>query len=144
MATSLNRKNRRRKKAAALVAVGASATLLAGGLVPAQSNATVVPGVATCTPGGVDGAWLLPASADCQKADPALIATVGDALLGLVMPNLGISLGTFNGALATAGLELNLVLIGGNVIIPGHASIAGTGGGSRRPAGGQVCSEVRQ
>ncbi|MCK0439334.1 hypothetical protein MUG78_07645 [Gordonia alkaliphila] len=144
MATSLNRKNRRRKKAAGLVAVGASATLLAGGLMPAQANAFGLgdlPFVAQCGPGGYekDGFEFDPiiapkvkltGTADCRDAQPSILATIGDALIGVVMPGMPLKLSTFNTAIATPGLgEEGTFIPGISVLwpIPGVATIKGTG-----------------
>ncbi|GAA4755228.1 hypothetical protein [Gordonia alkaliphila] len=143
MATSLNRKNRRRKKAAGLVAVGASATLLAGGLMPAQANALNLgdfPLIAQCEPGGYekDGIdWKPPligpiqfyGTADCKDAQKSVIATVGDAIFGVLLPGFPIKPSTFNTAIATPGIGEKDIWGPIDIPwpIPGVATIKGTG-----------------
>ena len=134
MATSLNRKARRRRKAGALVATGAAtAVLAAGSLTAPQAQAlslgdlNLPPLVAACNAGGAVVSQG-PVSADCSGANKAVVATVGDAILGLFLPDLGLSLAGMNGALATPGVELNLQNpLKPNLVIPGSASIKGTG-----------------
>ncbi|GAC58275.1 hypothetical protein GOHSU_36_00180 [Gordonia hirsuta DSM 44140 = NBRC 16056] len=148
MATSINRRNRRRRKAGALVAVGASAALMGGVLAPAAPAQAAplsigdfgIPGISQACDAGdstvaTAGNGTGTRTADCTQASPWLLAQIGDGLLGLVLPDLAnvITLGGMNGALATRGLEVegdprfwdpgNKT----NIFIPGTATIAGSG-----------------
>ncbi len=143
MATSLIRRNRRRKAGMA-VAVGASAALLAGVMVPAvPAHADLLPlsigsigdlplpGITACdagdTPADIDP--LLESTADCTAASPWLLTALADGVLGLFAPDLAglFTFGGMNGALATSGAEIRLGFGGNSVIIPGSATISGSG-----------------
>lgn len=146
----------RRRKASALVAIGATAALVAGTAIPAApANAALdlfplsigtlgelpVPGVAACDAGDneVDVDLLTPATADCTGASPWLLTQLADGAVGLFAPDLAklFTFGGMNGALATPGVELDLSIdplnpIGGllndsNVLLPGKSTIKGSG-----------------
>ncbi len=145
MTTSQTRRNRRRKAASAAVAVGASAALLAGTTLTAPpAHADLFPlsigsigelpvistAVAACDAGDPDVQTALGSSADCTNATPWLLTPVADAILGLVAPDLAglISIGGLNGALATWGPELDLVIGGDPSLgIAGKSTISGSG-----------------
>lgn len=105
MATSPSRRNRRcRRKAGGLVTVGAAATLAVGLMAPPAGAALIptVPGPplppvvsAGCDAGDPDvvggeevlGVPTTP-TADCAESSPAIFATVGDWVIGLIAPDL--------------------------------------------------------
>lgn len=103
----LNRAGRRRRRlATSLVSAGAAAALLAGTAIsPAAADVPAGPvGTTGCFAGDrtvVDIVY--PGTTDvvkanCSKSEPSPLAAVGDALLGLIAPNLGLSLQGLNGA----------------------------------------------
>lgn len=73
------------------------------------------------------GSGLLDSSADCTGASPWLFSSVADAILGFVAPDIAglVSVGGLNGALATSGPEVDLHNL--SVLIPGTATISGSG-----------------
>ncbi|MFZ2510554.1 MAG: hypothetical protein WAW85_05620 [Gordonia sp. (in: high G+C Gram-positive bacteria)] len=134
MATSLTRRNRRRRKAGTLVAVGAATALLAGGLAPAAPaqafSLADIPG--GCVAGGPNVSLPFGAgTATCEDASPAILAQIGDGLLGIFLPDLPISLGGLNGALG----------LGFPGIAPGHATIEGTGFNTAIAVGGNATAK---
>ncbi|MEZ5212879.1 hypothetical protein [Gordonia sp. (in: high G+C Gram-positive bacteria)] len=144
MATSQARKNRRRRKAGAAVAVGATAALMAGTMTAPPAHADIFPlsigsigdalppgAIAACDAGDAEVSnGLLDSSADCTGASPWLFSSVADAILGIVAPDIAglVSVGGLNGALATSGAEIDLGnLFAANLTLPGKATIGGSG-----------------
>lgn len=117
MTLTTTRPNRRRRFATTLASAGAAAALLAGpalspGAAEAAEPGSGPIGSAGCFAGDrtvVDDGGVL---ADCSDSEPSPLAALGDALLGLVAPNLGLSLSDLNGA---------------GVIFLGDSKINGTG-----------------
>lgn len=134
MATSLHRRNRRRRKAGALVATGAAAALLAGGLTPpAPAQAFSFGNAPMGCVAGHPEVKEIPGlgAADCTEASPAILAKLGDGILGLFMPDLAVSLSGFNGAL---GVPLSPRM-------PGSATIKGTGFNTAIGASGKATAQ---
>lgn len=150
MATSPSRRNRhRRRKAGVLVACGATAALLASGLPVAPADADVLEdlgavltceagsGVSTKTPDRDVTAPLIPdtgwvegqvGSVDCQDSDASIVAQVGDAILGLVLPDLPIGLASFNRAVIVPNpASLTPTVWGHSFFAPTNATIGGNG-----------------
>ncbi|WP_440712691.1 hypothetical protein [Gordonia sp. FQ] len=117
MTLTTTRPNRRRRFATTLASAGAAAALIAGpalspGAAEAAEPGSGPIGSAGCFAGDrtvVDDGGVL---ADCSDSEPSPLAALGDALLGLVAPNLGLSLSDLNGA---------------GVIFLGDSKINGTG-----------------
>ena len=137
---------RRKQKAAGLVAAGAATAMLAGTAIAPPADAAPllplsigsiadIPGLnavaAACNAGDSPADTALGATADCTNATPWLLTPIADGVLGLFAPDLMelISIGGLNGALATAGPEGNVSIwpLNASVHIPGSASISGSG-----------------
>lgn len=90
MTTSQTRRNRRRKAASAAVAVGASAALLAATTLTAPpAQAAIVPTIPLVSSGCDAGespavGGQLGPTADCTQSSPAVVAAVGDWLIGVL------------------------------------------------------------
>lgn len=146
MATSPSRRNRRRRKAGALVATGAATAMLAGGLTAAPANADLLEdlgavftceagsGVYTATPaedvtilgtGWVEGQV---GSVNCEDSSPSVIAQVGDAVLGVIVPDLPIGLSSFNRAVIIPNpASLTPTVLGHTFFAPTNSTIRGNG-----------------
>ena len=112
-----------------LAATGASAALLMSGVTAPPANAVIdigLPGVVSCDPGKSETSdpLLGPESkADCTDAQASVIATIGDAILGVVLPDFPLGLSSLNGAIAVPVQDP----LGAVTVVPAFATISGTG-----------------
>ncbi|WP_345314021.1 hypothetical protein [Gordonia alkaliphila] len=112
-----------------LAATSASAALLMGGITAPPANAVIdigLPGVVSCDPGKSESSdpLLGPESkADCTDAQTSVIATIGDAILGVVLPDFPLGLSSLNGAIAVPVQDP----LGAVTLVPAFATISGTG-----------------
>ncbi|MGB3885348.1 hypothetical protein [Gordonia sp. (in: high G+C Gram-positive bacteria)] len=123
--TLLNDRPRTRRRTprmlAGVTALAASSALLATGIAPAPAQAAPDLPVVVCQPGDA-AATEFGDTANCRKAAPAIIAKLGDGLLGLILPDAGINLSDLNSATA-----ISLKPILGDFVDAGSATITGSG-----------------
>ncbi|MBY4570864.1 hypothetical protein ACN95_12655 [Gordonia sihwensis] len=136
---SRSRRQRRTRLTTGLTAVAASAALLAGGVGAAPANAANgLPDFPShkCAPGQQTAPSPVGDTVDCGAARPAVLAKIGDGLIGLVLPDLGLNLADMNSATA-----ISLAPLFGTSY-PGAATIAGTGLASALAVGGTANAQA--